>query len=320
VRYARLTGTDLTVSVIALGCGNFGGIGSMPEMFGLGDDEATAFALLDAAREQGITLLDTADSYGGGRSEEWIGRWLASRGGRDEVVLTTKVGNWVGPGPDDAGLSASHIGGQVEASLRRLGTDRIDLYLAHLTDALVPIEETLTAFDELVRAGKVRHHGLSNYPADELTGAVEVAGRVGVTRPANLQNGYSLLDRPDVLDTCARLGVAFTAFSPLAGGWLSGKYRAAEPYPAGSRMTLRPEPYEHRVNDDTFRSIEALRARAAERGVSLATLALAWVLTDPRVTAAVIGPRRPEQLSDALAAVDLDLTAAERDELADLTP
>src|SRR5262245_60967571 len=145
MEYVRLA--DLRASVIALGCGNFGGIGSIPELFGRGDDEATAFALLDAAREVGITLLDTANSYGGGRSEEWVGRWLASRGARDEVVLTTKVGNQVGPQSTDEGLSARHIREQVEVSLRRLGTDRIDLNLTHEPDPAVPVEETLSTFD-----------------------------------------------------------------------------------------------------------------------------------------------------------------------------
>src|SRR5262245_37652683 len=131
MRYVRLGDTDLDVSVLALGCGNFGGIGSAPELFGRGEDEATAFALMDTARDNGITLFDTANSYGGGRSEEWIGRWLASRGARDEIVLTTKVRSRVGPDPQDEGLSAGHIRRQIDASLRRLGTDRVDLYLAH---------------------------------------------------------------------------------------------------------------------------------------------------------------------------------------------
>src|SRR5216110_3208084 len=140
MRYVRLAGTDLDVSTVALGCGNFGGIGSVPELFGLGEDEAAAFALMDAAREHGITLFDTANAYAGGRSEQWIGRWLASRSAREEVVLTTKVRNRVGADPGDEGLSARHIREQVEASLRRLRTDVIDLYLAHEPDPAVPIE------------------------------------------------------------------------------------------------------------------------------------------------------------------------------------
>jgi aryl-alcohol dehydrogenase-like predicted oxidoreductase len=323
MRYARLAGTDMRVSVLALGCGNFGGIGSAPELFGRGDDEATAFALMDAAREHGITLFDTANSYGGGRSEEWIGRWLASRGARDDVVLTTKVRNRVGPRPQDEGLSARHIREQIAASLRRLGTDRIDLYLAHEPDSGVPIEETLTVFDELIRAGKIRHSGLSNFTAAQLAAAAGAAARLGVAGPVNLQSGYSLLDRSaavDVFDVCDQHNVAFTAYSPLAGGWLSGKYRPAQPYPVGSRMAMRPQPYAHWVNQTTFQAIEALRGYAARRGTSLPTLALAWVLTDPAVTAIVIGPRRPEQIGPALAALDLPLTAQERAELVHLVP
>jgi aryl-alcohol dehydrogenase-like predicted oxidoreductase len=163
MRYRRLGDTSPQVSVLALGCGNFGGIGSLPELFGRGDDRDTAFTLMGAAREHGITLLDTANAYGGGTSEEWVGHWLASRRARDDVVLTTKVRNRVGSNPADEGLSARHIREQVDANLRRLGTDRVDLYLAHPPDPQVPIEETLSAFDELAPAGKVRHTGLSNY-------------------------------------------------------------------------------------------------------------------------------------------------------------
>jgi len=320
MRYVRLGGTDLDVSVVALGCGSFGGIGSVPELFGRGEDEAQAFALLDAAREQGITLLDTANSYGGGRSEEWLGRWMAERKARDEVVLTTKVRNRVGPGPEDEGLSARHIRQQVEASLRRLRTDRIDLYLTHRPDSSVPIEETLKAMDEAVQAGKVRHCGLSNYSAAELDEAARAAQTLGVAGPRNLQSGFSLLDRSaateGVFAACQAHGVAFTAYSPLAGGWLSGKYKADGPYPEGSRMRLRPEDYAGWVNDATFKRIAALEDAAAQRGVSLPVLALAWALGEPAVSAIIVGPRRPEQLAPALAALDLHLTAKERESLA----
>jgi 1-deoxyxylulose-5-phosphate synthase len=323
MRYVRLGGTDLEISALALGCGNFGGIGSAPELFGRGDDEATAFSLMDAAREHGITLFDTANSYGGGRSEEWIGRWLASRRARDEVVLTTKVRNRVGPGPGDEGLSARHIREQVQASLRRLRTDRIDLYLAHEPDPAVPIEETLTAFDELVRAGTVRHAGLSNFTGAQLTAAVEAAAGAGLAGPVNLQSGYSLLDRSaagDAFGAYQRYGVGFTAYSPLAGGWLSGKYRAGRGFPDGSRMTLRPEPYARWNTRHMFAAIDALDRAAAARGVGLATLALAWVLTDPGVAAIIVGPRRPDQLAPALAALEVPLSPDERAALAALVP
>ncbi len=320
MRYARLGRTDLDVSVIGLGCGNFGGIGSAPELFGRGEDEAAAFALMDAAREQGVTLFDTANSYGGGRSEEMIGRWFAARSGaRDEVVLTTKVRNRVGPGEGDEGLSARHIREQIQASLKRLGTDRVDLYLAHEPDPATPIDETLAAFDELIRAGLVRHAGLSNYSGAQLADALEVAGGLGLAPAANLQCGYSLLERAiaaDAFDTCERYGVGFTAFSPLAGGWLTGKYRRDQGYPEGSRMTLRPGPYHAIAADDaTYRLIDALDSRAAARGISLPTMALAWVVTDPAVTSAIVGPRTPGQLSLMCAAADLRMTADERRDL-----
>jgi len=320
MRYVRLGGTDLDVSVVALGCGSFGGIGSVPELFGRGEDEAQAFALLDAAREQGITLLDTANSYGGGRSEEWLGRWMAERKARDEVVLTTKVRNRVGPGPEDEGLSARHIRQQVEASLRRLRTDRIDLYLTHRPDSSVPIEETLKAMDEAVQAGKVRHCGLSNYSAGELDEAARTAQTLGVAGPRNLQSGFSLLDRSaetnGVFAACKAHGVAFTAFSPLAGGWLSGKYKPSTPYPENSRMQTRPEDYTDFVNEATFKRIAALEEAAAQRGVSLPVLALAWAVGEPAVSAIIVGPRRPDQLTPALDALDLHLTPEERADLA----
>lgn len=322
MRYARLGRTDLEVSVLGLGCGNFGGIGSAPELFGRGEDEQAAFALMDAARERGITLFDSANSYGGGRSEEWIGRWFAARpGARDEVVLTTKVRNRVGPDPDDEGLSARHIKAQIDASLRRLRTDRIDLYLAHEPDPATPIGETLGAFDELIVAGKVRHAGLSNFGGTQLRSALAAATAGGHAVPVNLQSSYSLLDRAvaaDAFGTCGRHGLGFTAFSPLAGGWLSGKYRAGQPFPAGSRMTLRPEPYAQFTNDATYRMLDELARTAMARGVSLPTMALAWVLSDPGVTAAIVGPRRPEQLASSCAAIHVDLTPDERAALTDI--
>lgn len=316
MRYRPLGDTALQVSVLALGCGNFGGVGSVPELFGRGDDRDTAFTLMDAARDCGITLFDTANAYGGGTSEEWVGQWLASRGARAEVILTTKVRNRVGPDAAGEGLSARQIREQIDASLRRLGTDRVDLYLAHEPDPRVPIDETLQAFDELVRAGKVRYAGLSNYAGAELAAAAGAAARNRLVL-ANLQSGYSLLDRAAAgdLPLCAAHGIGFTAHSPLAGGWLSGKYRPGQPFPAGSRMTLRPQPYQQWCTDDTYAAIGALEQLAADRGLRLATLALAWVLTDPDVTGAVIGPRRPEQLGQAVAALDVALTGDERSAL-----
>ena len=195
------------------------------------------------------------------------------------------------------------------------------MYLTHEPDEETPIAETLGALDEVVRAGKVGAIGASNLDGPGLEAALETSDRLGLTRFAWVQNEYSLLRRAveeDVLPICEREGLGFTPFSPLAGGWLTGKYRRGEAYPSGSRMTLRPDPYGDLVNDDTFGGLDEFAAEAAARGVEPATLAIAWVLGHSQVTAVVVGPRRPEQLEPALAATELELTAQERIELAGL--
>jgi aryl-alcohol dehydrogenase-like predicted oxidoreductase len=311
--------TRIEVSRIVLGCGNFGGVGSTPELFGQGETREEAFALMDAAWAAGVNVLDTAASYGGGRSESWVGDWRSERGA--PVVLSTKVFWSVGGDPSDRGLSRDRILRELEGSLSRLQTERIDMYLTHEPDEETPIAETLGALDEVVRAGKVGAIGASNLDGAGLEEALETSDRLGLTRFDWVQNEYSLLRRGperDVLPVCAREGVAFTPFSPLGGGWLTGKYRRDEPYPAGSRMTQRPDPYADLVSEETFRGVERFQAAAAERGVEPAALAIAWVLSHPQVTAVVVGPRRPEQLEPALAALELRLSPQERDELAEL--
>jgi aryl-alcohol dehydrogenase-like predicted oxidoreductase len=321
--YRRLGSTGLTISRLILGCGNFGGIGSAPAFFGMGENEAQAVELMDRAWAAGINVFDTADAYGGGRSEEYIGRWIASKGSsvRDRLVLSSKVFNPVGPGPNERGLSRIHILRQIDASLARLRTDRLDLYLAHEFDAATPIDETLRAFEDLVRAGKVLYVGASNFRAWQLAQAIGVSEQHGLTRFQCVQDSFSLLERAaerDLLPLCAHRGLGFTAYSPLAGGWLTGKYRAGAPYPDGSRMTLRPEPYQHLTNDRIFEGLAQLDAAARARGVDISTLALAWVLAQPQVDAAIVGPRRAAQLDSAIAALDLALSAAEALELAAL--
>jgi len=302
----------LTASRLILGCGNFGGIGSAPEFFGQGESEEEAYRLMDAAWARGIRSFDTADAYGGGRSESWIGRWRERTG--NEPVLTTKVFHSVEGDPNDHGLSRERILRQIDGSLMRLGVDQVDMYLIHEPDPETPLEETLDALDEVVQAGKVRAIGASNVDRPWLEQAL---GRVQW-----VQNSYSLLDRESegVLRLCAERGLGFTPFSPLAGGWLTGKYRRGEPPPPGSRMTMRPEPYLHLDDEGVYRGLDGLAAAASERGVDMSTLALAWLLADPRVTAVVVGPRRPEHLAPARAALDLALAPAERDELASLFP
>ena len=297
---------------IALGCGNFGGIGSAPEFFGQGESEDEALRIMDAAWELGIEWFDTADAYGGGRSETAIGKWIRETGHRP--LLTTKTYNPMAEAADH-GLSRARILRQIESSLERLGLDSVDVYLAHDFDPDTPLEETLGTFDELLEAGKIRAYGVSNFGADELRAAVDVG------RPALVQNGYSLLERHDetgVIPLCVEHGVAYQAFSPLAGGWLAGRYRRGEPPPAGSRMTLRPGPYRHLDVESTYRALDELRLAADERGVSLAGLALAWTLANPDVAAIVLGPRRPAHLEPVREALSLDLSPSEREELGSL--
>ena len=285
----------------ALGCGNFGGIGSAPEFFGAGETREEAFALMDAAWELGFTQFDTADAYGGGRSERWIGEWMREHGVRP--ALTTKVFHSVEGDPADRGLRPARIRRQLEGSLSRLGVERADLYLAHERDPATPLEDTLGAFEELQREGLIRAFGLSNVGADELEHA---AARIDC-----VQNAFSLLDRADdadVLPLCARHGVEYQAFSPLAGGVLTGKYRHGDLPPAGSRLATRPGPYAALATESTLAAVAALGADAA-------ALALAWLLADERVTTIVLGPRRPEHLEPARRALELGLTPAERDEL-----
>ena len=305
---AYLGNTGIAVSRVILGCGNFGGIGSAPEFFGQGESRDEAFALMDAARDADITTFDTADAYGGGRSESFIGDWLRSRR-PDGIVLSTKTFNPMATG-EDHGLAPARVRRQLESSLRRLGVERVDMYLTHDWDPDVPIVETAGVLDELVAEGKVGAYGLSNVDVAQLRESLD-AGNFGW-----VQNSYSLLDREaerEVLPLCAERGLGFTPFSPLAGGWLTGKYRRGEPPPAGSRMTMRPEPYEHLRTDDVYAALDVLAARGDP-----ATLALAWLLADPRVTAVVVGPRRPEHLAPALAAVEQGLDEPTRRELADV--
>jgi aryl-alcohol dehydrogenase-like predicted oxidoreductase len=323
--YRSLGTTGLQVSRISLGCGNFGGIGSAPEFYGMGESDDEAFAIMDAAFDLGINVFDTANAYGGGRSETAIGRWLAKRGSsvRDQVLLSTKAFNPVGDGPDDRGLSRAALFKAVDASLGRLGAERLDLFLCHEPDPATPLEETLGALDDLRRAGKLHYFGASNFEAWRLIRGLAISDANDIARFEWVQSGYSLLDRSpeaEVLPLCAAQGLGFSPFSPLSGGWLTGKYRRGQAAPDGSRMTLRSEPYEHLQRPEVFDALEALEAMADGRGVEMATLALAWLLAHPLVNPVVVGPRRPEHLAPALAALELRLDAAERDEISALFP
>ena len=289
---------------VALGCGNFGGIGSAPEFFGQGIDDATAFAIMDSAWARGIRWFDTADAYGGGKSEELIGQW---RRAREPVglVLTTKIFHSTRGKVGDTGLAPDRIRRQLAGSLERLGVDRVDLYLAHEPDSSVPLADTVATFEALRDEGLIAAWGLSNYDAAGIREALAVA------QPALVQNSFSLLDRGDerdVIPLCVERGIAYVPFGPLSGGWLTGKYRRDEAFPAGSRMTQRPGPYEHLRTDAVFDGLDRLREEAAIRGVDMATLAFAWVLAHPGSSGAVCGPMRPEHLEPILAARDLTLS------------
>jgi len=296
----------LTVTRIGLGCGNFGGIGSAPEFFGQGLAEDQAFELMDAAWAAGITHFDTADAYGGGRSERAIGRWIRSRGVRPR--LTTKTFNPMQAGADH-GLEPDRIARQLRSSLDRLGVDGVDLYLAHDYDPAVPLADSLGAFRAAQADGLIGGYGVSNFNARQLAAALDAA------EPQAIQNSYSLLarlDEPDLLPLCAERGIAYLAFSPLAGGWLTGKYRRGEPYPAGSRMTQRPEPYAGLATGRTFEALARLQAIATSRGTSMAGLALAWLLADDRVAQIVIGLGRPEHLAPVAEALEHPVAGQER--------
>jgi aryl-alcohol dehydrogenase-like predicted oxidoreductase len=289
---------------VILGCGNFGGIGSAPAFFERGDTLEQALELMDAAWEKGITWFDTADAYGGGRSETYIGEWIRTRRPQG-LRLTTKTFNPMAEG-EDRGLAPDRVRRQIDTSLRRLGVEHVDLYLSHAWDDDVPAAELAGGFAELVDAGKIGAFGVSNIDGARLRQALAAGSFVAV------QNSYSLLDREvedEVLPLCADHGLWFQVHSPLMGGWLTGKYRRDAPPPDGSRMTLRSGPYEHLRDDRVYDALEGL-----ERRGDPATLAFAWLLADERISV-VAGPRRPEQLEPALAALANPLSPEDRDAL-----
>jgi aryl-alcohol dehydrogenase-like predicted oxidoreductase len=324
VEQRELGRSGVAVSRVILGCGNFGGVGSAPAFFGQGIAHDEAFRIMDAAWELGLTTFDTADAYGGGRSETWIGEWLATKDSdvRDAITIQTKTFNPLVEG-DDRGLARPRILRQIDTSLARLGVERVGLYLAHAFDPNVPQEETLRGFDELVRAGKVEAVGASNFSAEQLAEAVELSELEELARYELVQNSFSLLDRDDeetVFPVCREHGLGYEAFGPLAGGWLTGKYRRGQEYPEGSRMTQRPESYLRYATDAVFDGLDALEREALARGVSMPGLALAWLLAVPEVTAVVVGPTCAEHLEPVREALALELTPADREHLRGLLP
>jgi 1-deoxyxylulose-5-phosphate synthase len=295
----------VSIERVILGCGNFGGVGSDLSLVGRGEDDARAFELMDAAWTRGVRRFDTASSYGGGHSERTIGAWVRARKPAG-LTLSSKVFHPVHV-DDDRGLAPGRVRRVVRQSLEQLGVERVDTYLIHEPDPATPLAETMSAFEELVREGVIGRIGISNVDAAYISEAVALAP-IGV-----VQNEYSLLARDveaEVLPLCAEHGIEFQAFSPLAGGWLTGKYERGASYPEGSRMTLRPDLYEEFVRDEVFDAVEELRRRGDP-----ATLALAWVLANPLVGGVVVGPRRPAHLEPAWAALDALVDRGELTEL-----
>lgn len=313
----QLGRTGLKVSEVCLGTMTFGNQA----------DESASIEIMDAADRAGITFIDTADVYplGGGlekagRTEEIVGKWIRERSARDRVALATKCRGAMGTGPNDEGLSRLHIVRACEQSLRRLRTDHIDLYQAHSPDPTTPIDETLSAFDDLVRAGKVRYIGCSNYPAWQIAEALWTSDKRGYARYDCAQPRYNILFRmveDEILPLCRAHGVGVIAYNPLAGGMLTGRYaekQAQEPAEQGTRFALQHagELYRKRYwKDAVFEAVSALNRFFSERGKSLTHVALAWALAQPGITSAIIGASRPEQLDDSLKGIDLELDSEE---------
>jgi aryl-alcohol dehydrogenase-like predicted oxidoreductase len=294
--------TGIKVSPLCLGAMMFGPWGN--------PDRDECIRMIHAALDGGVNFIDTADIYGGGESERIVGEAL--RGRRDDVVLATKFHARMGEDPNRAGNSRRWIVRACEESLQRLGTDWIDLYQAHRPDPTCDIDETLGALSDLVHAGKVRAIGSSTFPAHQIVEAQWVAERRGRERFVCEQPPYSILARgaeADVLPVCEKYGMGVLAWSPLAGGWLTGKYRRGEEPPAGSRAARGRIPdrfqFDRPENQLKFDAVEQLSKVASDSGRSLTHLSVAWVLSHPAVTAAIIGPRTPDQLADLLAAPDV---------------
>jgi len=310
MEYRRLGRTGLKVSELCLGTMQFGWTA----------DEESAFAVMDAFYEVGGNFIDTADIYSrwaednpGGVSEQIIGRWVKERGNRHQVVIATKVRGRMWEGPNGEGLSRAHIMKAVEDSLRRLDTDYIDLYQTHAFDADTPIDETLRALDDLVHQGKVRYIGCSNYPAWRLMEALWCADANGTVRYDSLQPHYNLVHRAEfereLMPLCQDQQIGVIPYSPLAGGFLTGKYRKGQPIPASARAGGIQERY---YNDRNFAVIEKLDEMGKERGKTVLQMALGWLLSNPVITSPIIGANTVEQLENSLGAVGLRLSDEEK--------
>jgi aryl-alcohol dehydrogenase-like predicted oxidoreductase len=313
VRYQRLGSTGLFVSRIALGTMTFGGAGiEQWDRIGALDFQA-AERIVDVALDHGINLIDTADMYAAGECEEYLGRILAHR--RRDVVLATKAYVRMGPGPNDVGLSRVHLLRALEDSLRRLRTNHIDLYQVHNFDRLTPLEETLSALDDAVRQGKVRYLGASNHAAWQLATALGVSERDGLNKFVSSQSYYSLVGRDldrEILPLVRAANLGLLVYSPLAGGFLSGKFDRDGVTGSARQAQNENPPIDRERGYDV---IDVLRAVATRHDVGVAAVALAWVLARQGVTSVIAGARRPEQLTENVVAADLELTATDLAEL-----
>ncbi len=309
MEYRRLGRHGLEVPALCLGT----------MTFGLQVDEKVSFSILDKAADNRLNFLDTADAYplGGtaetlGETEAIIGRWIKQRGRRDDLVIATKCFAPTGRRPNNRGLSRHHIIASIEASLRRLQTDYVDIYQSHGFDPDVPIEESLRAFDDLVTAGKVRYAACSNYPAWRLADAIATAERLGMAGYTSVQPRYNLLYREietELLPLVRHHGLGVLVYNPLAGGFLSGKYKPGQDPEAGTRFTLgtAADRYQARYwHDSQFQAVESLKAIVEGMDLSMVSVSVAWVLRQPGVTSAIIGASRPEQLDANLNALNIE--------------
>ena len=312
MQYRQLGRSGVRVSAMCLGTMNFGDR----------TDEATAIQMVHEALELGINFIDTANVYGRGVSEEILGKAIKQSGRRDEVVLATKAVAGMGRGPNDHGASRYHLTRACEASLRRLQTDRIDLYQLHIVDLTTPMDEILGVLGTLVQQGKILYVGTSKWPVTLIMEGLALSERCGLPRFTSEQPPYNVLDRAienDLVWTCLRHGIGIISWCPLAYGILSGQYRPGEASPAGSRYE-KPRPNDRRFTPEALEAVEKLRAIADAKGITVAQLAHAWLLTRPGLTAPIIGPRTLEHLRNTVAACDIELTPEELGKIDETVP
>lgn len=306
MEYRTLGNSKLTVPIIGLGCNNFG----------RRIDYQKTERVINEAIEEGMILFDTANVYGGGLSEEYIGKAL--NGKRHRILLATKVGENLGDGPNQRGASSKHIHEQIELSLRRLRTDYVDLYQIHLPDPETPAEETMRALDSLVRQGKVRHVGCSNYSGPQITEAIEITNSLNLEPFISVQPEYNMLQREvdnDIAPTAAKLGLGILPYYPLASGFLTGKYKRGVAAPDGTRLAANRTTASSTLTDHNFNLLEKLESFSKDRNCTIVELAIAWLLANPIVSSVIAGATTPEQIKANAKAANCQLTIEEKVQL-----